>query len=81
MTHLSIELANRIRGSIKRWFYSRMHESMHCCQCGGAVTPWDSYCPTCGQGNPVRFSASAAIYLVLAFGLLAMIISSVILAF
>ena len=37
--------------------------------------------PGRGQGNPVRFSASAAVYLVLAFGLLAMIISSVILAF
>lgn len=74
MTHLSSEFAGRIRGSIKQWLHSRIHECHHCCQCEAAVTPWDTYCPICGQKDPARHSASAALQLVLGFMLLAMII-------
>ncbi len=81
MTHLSSELAGRIRGSIKQWFHSRMYEFVHCCQCGGAVRPRDSYCQICGQKDPARLSASAAVYLVLGFGLLAIFLSFLILVF
>jgi hypothetical protein len=80
MTHLSSELAGRIRGSIKQWFHSRMHECVHCCQCGGAITPWDSCCQVCGQKDPARLSASAAVYLVVGFVLLAIVLSSLTLA-
>ncbi len=81
MTHLSFELAGRIRGSVKQWFDSRMHECVHCCQCDAAVTPWDSYCQICGQKDPARHSASAAVYLVLGFVLLATVLSFLILVF
>ena len=76
MTHLSFELVGRIRNSIKKWFHNRMHEWAHCRQCEGVVKPWDSFCPICGQRNPARLSASAAVYLVLGFALLALVLSS-----
>jgi hypothetical protein len=80
MTHLGSELAGRVRGSIKQWFHSRMHECVHCCQCGGAVTPLDSCCQVCGQKDPSRLTASAAMYLVLGFVLLTIVLSFFILA-
>jgi hypothetical protein len=67
--------------SIKQWFHERLHECVRCCECESAVTPWDSHCPTCGQENPARVSASAAAYLVLGFVFLAFILSFLILAF
>jgi hypothetical protein len=81
MTHLSFELAGRIRDVIKQWLLRRMHECVHCCQCEGAVTPWDSFCPICGQRNPARLSSSAAVYLVLGFVMLAIVVPALILAF
>ena len=81
MTHLNYKLAGRIRSSIKRWFHSRMHECVRCRHCEGAVRPWDSYCPTCGQSDPAKLAASAVVYLVLGFVFLAMVLSYLILAF
>ena len=80
MTHLSSDLAGRIRGSIKEWYHSRMHECVHCCQCGGAVTPWDTYCQVCGQKDPARLTPSAAMYLVLGFVLAAIVLPFLIFA-
>jgi hypothetical protein len=81
MTHLSSEWAGRIRRSIKQWFQNRLQECVHCSQCSGAVTPWDSHCPICGQQDPARLSPSAGVYLVLGFVLLAVVVSSIILIF
>lgn len=78
MTHSSSELAGRIRSSVKEWFHCRMQECVRCCECGGAVSPWDSHCPTCGQENPARVSASAVVFLVLGFALLSLTLSSLI---
>jgi hypothetical protein len=74
MTYLSSDLAGRVRAFIMQWFHSRRHECVHCCQCGGAVTPWDSCCQVCDQKDPARLSASAAMYLVLGFVLAAIVL-------
>jgi predicted amidophosphoribosyltransferase len=81
MTHSRAERIDRFRGSIQRWFQSRVQESVHCCQCQSPVSPWDTHCPTCGQANPARVSPSAAVYIVVAFVLLALVLSSLVLAF
>ena len=81
MTHLSSEFAGRIRSSVKQWFQNRMQECVHCRQCKGAVTPWDPYCPNCGQTDPVRIASSAVAYLVIGFVLLTVVLSSLIWAF
>jgi len=80
MTHSSSALTGHIRDTIKQWFHNRMQECVRCCECQSAVSPWDSHCPRCGQQNPARVSPSAAVYLVLGFALLALILSSIILA-
>ena len=80
MTRLSCALAGRIRGSIQQWFRSRMYECVHCWQCDGDVTPWDTCCPICGQRNPVRLSPSAGVSLVLGFLVLAIVLSALVLA-
>jgi uncharacterized OB-fold protein len=77
MTHS--ELAGRIRGSVKQWLHDRLQECLHCSECGAAVTPWDSHCPQCGQENPARVSASAAIGLVI--GTLCLAFAILVLAF
>lgn len=79
MTHSGSELAGRMRDGVKVWLHDRLQETVHCCECESAVTPWDRHCPICGQENPARVSTSAVVYLVLAFVLLAAIISSLIL--
>lgn len=81
MTHFGFALAVRIRGSIQDWLHHRWHESVHCWQCQGAVTPWDTYCPVCGQRNPARLSKSVAVLLGLGFLFLAIGLSAVILSF
>jgi hypothetical protein len=41
---------------------SRLQECVHCRECNSEVTPFASHCPRCGQANPAKVSASAAIY-------------------
>jgi len=81
MSNSSSALAGRVRHFVRQWFGDRMRECIHCCECENTVTPWDSHCPRCGQENPARVSPLAAVYLVLAFALLALILSSSILTF
>jgi hypothetical protein len=81
MTHSRLEWAGRIRTAVPQWFQRRLDECVHCRQCESVVTPWESYCPNCGQGDPARLSPSAAVYLVLGFALLAIVVSSLILIF
>lgn len=81
MTHSTAELAGRIRTSVRQWFHNRLQECVHCWQCHSLVMPWDSHCDRCGQENPARVSPSAAVYLVLAFGLLAIGLSALVFAF
>lgn len=81
MTHLSLELAGRVRGSVIDWAHRRQHESVHCFQCEGLVTPWDSCCPHCGQRDPARLSASAGLYVSLGLVMLAMVVSLLIVVF
>lgn len=70
---------DRIRHCIRQWFIQRIQECVQCCECHGRVSPWDTHCPTCGQESPARLSASAPVYLVLAFALLALTFSTLIL--
>jgi len=79
MSHLTAQLAGRVPEPVKQWFRSRLRECVHCCQCEGDVTPWDTYCPNCGQRNPARIAACAPLYLALGFVLLAMVASGLIL--
>jgi len=80
MTHLSSEMAGRIRGSVKQWWQCRMHECRHCCQCDCLVTASDSFCPNCGQRNPARLALSAVLYPVFGIGLTAAAVWMLILA-
>lgn len=78
MSHLSSQLAGRIRSSFGHWCRSRVDECVHCYQCASPVRPWDSHCPNCGQVDPSRMSASAAAYVVLTFLILAFTLSSLV---
>jgi hypothetical protein len=71
MTHTSFNLVVRLRASVWHWFKERIQECVRCTGCDGAVFPFVSYCPTCGQANPTQVSTSAAICLVLGFLVLA----------
>jgi hypothetical protein len=42
--------------------HSRLQECVHCRECESAVEPFASHCPRCGQANPAKVSASAAVY-------------------
>jgi hypothetical protein len=81
MTHSSFDIAGRILSSLKRWFHSRTQECIRCSECENAVTPWASHCPTCGQANPARVSASAGIYLAVGFVLLTSTLLALIIGF
>ena len=81
MSTADTSLTNRVRESVKRWFQNRLQECVRCFECHGAVSPWDTNCPTCGQGNPARVSASAGIYLGIAFGAAALVVWSAYLIF
>ena len=78
MTSQSAALTARVRGAVERWLYNRWQECIHCRECKGTVTPWDAHCPTCGQQDPARLSVSAVVYLLLAFVLLAAVLSIVV---
>ena len=81
MTHTIYKIAGRIFSSIKRWLRSRMQECIRCSECENAVSPWASHCPTCGQANPARVSATAGVYLALGIVLLTVILSSLTIVF
>jgi hypothetical protein len=75
MIRSSGAIARRATDSIKRWFHSRLQECRRCSQCEGEITPWASYCPTCGQANPAKVSASAGVYLTLGIVSLALVLT------
>ena len=81
MNHSGSEQAGREMGPVRLWFHRRIQECVRCAQCDAAVSPWDSHCPRCGQENPARVSASAAVYLVIGFVVLAVTFSGLIFAF
>ena len=81
MTHSSYRIAGRIFSSMHHWLRSRMHECIRCSECESAITPWASHCPTCGQVNPARVSATVGIYLAFGFVLLTATLAALIIAF
>ena len=62
MTSSSSDPLLRVRNSVKRWMHSRLQECIHCRECESEVEPFASHCPRCGQANPAKVSASAAVY-------------------
>jgi hypothetical protein len=74
-------LAGRLRTTAVQWWHNRLQECLHCRECKGPVTPWDSTCPTCGQHDPARLSVSAVVSLVLGLFLLAAILGLLVRAF
>jgi hypothetical protein len=42
--------------------HNRLQECVHCRECQSEVEPFASHCPRCGQANPAKVSATAAIY-------------------
>jgi uncharacterized OB-fold protein len=70
----SSEVPSRSRSFITRWLSARMQECVHCSDCQTKVVPFTSHCPKCGQANPAKVSVSA-VYLVLAFALLILVLS------
>ena len=77
----SAEWAGGAWRSFRRWLLARQREWVHCCACGGRVTPWTPCCPTCGQADPSRVPASVGIYLTLGFALLAAIFCALVYVF
>jgi uncharacterized OB-fold protein len=74
-SHSRSGLPDRIRSSVRHWFQDRLQESIHCAGCDSVIFPFVSYCPKCGQANPTTVSVSVAVYLVIAFVFLAIILS------
>ena len=70
MNHAKSGLPDYSRGSIVRWFQTRMRECVHCRECQNLIIPFVSHCPKCGQVNPAKVSVSAAVYLALGFAVL-----------
>jgi uncharacterized paraquat-inducible protein A len=70
MSHTRSGLPRRSHGSVMRWLRGRMQECVQCSDCQSSIAPFTSHCPNCGQANPAKVSVSAAVYLVLGFALL-----------
>ena len=62
MTSSSSGLLLRVRNSVEQWVHSRLQECVHCRECKSQVKPFETHCPICGQANPAKVSATAAIY-------------------
>jgi hypothetical protein len=62
MTHSSSGLMYRVRNSVEQWMHCRLQECVHCRECQSEIPPLATYCPKCGQADPAKVSASAAIY-------------------
>jgi hypothetical protein len=62
MTHSSSGLWFRVRNCVEQWVHSRLQECIHCRECDSEIKPFVTHCPTCGQANPAKVSATAAIY-------------------
>jgi hypothetical protein len=58
MTDTHFQVANRVFRAIKHRLHHHMQEFTHCSECERAINPMTSRCPTCGQANPARVSAS-----------------------
>ena len=81
MTHLSHGISGRILSSMKHWFRCRIQECIRCSECDGTISPWTSHCPTCGQANPAKVSATVGIYLALGFVVVTLTLSALIINF
>lgn len=62
MTQSSSGLMHRVRGSVKQWMHNRLQECVHCRECESEIPAFAPYCPKCGQANPAKVSATAAVY-------------------
>lgn len=81
MLHACLDRTGHFWQLCKQWCCDRRQEMVHCFACGGSVGPWTTHCPACGQVDPSRLPKSLGIYLPLGFGLLAVIVSLLIVAF
>lgn len=81
MTGAVSEVFQRVRCFIGHSIHHHAEKCFHCCECEKAVSPWDPYCPHCGQADPSRVSKTAVVYLVIGFVLVALVLSSIIAAF
>lgn len=79
MTSSSSGLMWRVRSSVEQWMHCRLQECVHCRECESEITPFVSHCPICGQANPAKVSASAAVYPALG-GILVALLAWVLLA-
>ena len=61
MTDSSSGLMYRVRTSVEQWMHNRWQECIHCRECDSQIKPFATHCPTCGQANPAKVSATAAI--------------------
>jgi hypothetical protein len=75
MTPSSSGMPPRSRSFITQWLSARVQECVHCSDCQSKIIPFASHCPQCGQANPAKVSVSAAVYLVLGFALLILMLS------
>ena len=62
MTDSSSGLMYRVRTSVEQWMHNRWQECIHCRECDSQIKPFATHGPTCGQANPAKVSATAAIY-------------------
>jgi len=70
MAHSSSGLFFRVRNSVEQWMHSRLQECIHCRECGSEITPFATHCPTCGQANPAKVSATGIVYPAIVAGFL-----------
>jgi hypothetical protein len=42
--------------------HNRLQECVHCRECQSEITPFVTHCPKCGQPDPAKVSATAALY-------------------
>jgi hypothetical protein len=81
MTQAGTGWSDRIRSSIAQWIRSRMQECIRCSGCENVVFPFVAYCSKCGQANPTKISISTAVFLVVGFLLIMLMLSLFIIAF
>jgi len=62
MTCSSSGLLYRVRNTARHWMHNRLQECVHCRECQSEITPFVSHCPKCGQPDPAKVSATAALY-------------------
>jgi hypothetical protein len=62
MTSSSAGLMYRVRNTVEHWMHNRLQECVHCRECESEIPPFATYCPKCGQADPAKVSATAAVY-------------------